>query len=171
MRNVPARNRDMWEPIFLLRETILPRLMMEQLHVDNFHMGPKAMVEEMRRRFRIPQIGRWARAIFRSCAICNRYSGQPYAPPPPPPLPPWRVAQGKPPFTTTGVDILGKMILRNPQRITLWERRIHEQKLTDEEGVEEKEGAEEKEEEDIEEDQDSNKKGSPWRRAERDHIG
>eukprot|EP00922_Rhytidocystis_sp_ex-Travisia-forbesii_P044936 GHVS01066999.1.p2 GENE.GHVS01066999.1~~GHVS01066999.1.p2 ORF type:complete len:152 (+),score=16.89 GHVS01066999.1:782-1237(+) len=67
--------------------------------------------------------------------------------------------RGKPPFTTAGVDVLGKLILRNLQIIALWERRVQEQQRNNDG----REGENDEDEDDVD-----SKQGSPWRRAERD---
>ncbi len=66
---------------------------------------------EVRTKFWIVKGRRLVRRIIHCCITCRRFEGRPYPAPPPPPLPVSRVKED-PPFTFTGVDFAGPVLIR-----------------------------------------------------------
>ena len=75
-----------------------------------------ATVTYIRHTFWIPTIRQYAKKLLRKCVICRKVNGKSYVAPDPPPLPKIRL-QEAPPFTVTGVDFTGALLVRDENRI------------------------------------------------------
>ena len=86
-------------------------LIIVEAHKKVLRGGVRETLTETRSRFWIVRGRSLVRAILHRCVTCRKHEGRPYAIPPPPPLPLSRV-HGTPPFTHTGVDFAGPLIIR-----------------------------------------------------------
>ena len=74
-------------------------------------MGAQVTLTTLRGRFWIPKGMQTVKSQLRTCVICRKHHGHPYAQPVSPPLPKIRVQQA-PPFAVTGVDIIAALNIK-----------------------------------------------------------
>ena len=70
------------------------------------------MIYALRKTFWIPADKALCKKILRECSICQRYNAVPFKYPDMGPIPVERVTQS-PPFSFTGVDLMGPLTIRN----------------------------------------------------------
>ncbi|KHJ85432.1 integrase core domain protein, partial [Oesophagostomum dentatum] len=98
--------------IYLPRKGLINQSIAEQLHKNLCHCGSNQLVQALRKKFWIPADKVMCRKILRSCSICQRYNAVPYKYPQMGPLPVERVTKS-PPFSFTGVDLMGPLTIKN----------------------------------------------------------
>ena len=99
-------------PILLPRQHAFTTLMIRQAHCHIMHSGVQGTVAQLRQRFWITQVRSAVKSVLHHCVICKRLTGKPYTSPPTPPLPSCRV-QNVQPFTTTGIDYTGHLLINS----------------------------------------------------------
>ena len=98
-------------PILLPKESHLTTLIVQDRHKRVKHSGVKDTLLEVRENFWIPKGRRMIKSIIYKCVVCRRLNAKPFKAPGPPPLPAIRLSE-MPPFTNTGVDFAGPLLLR-----------------------------------------------------------
>ena len=98
-------------PILLPRDHPVTPLIVSDAHRRVLHNGLRDKLTEVRTRFWIVKGRSLVRRIIHRCVTCRRFEGKPFPAPPPPPLPVSRVKED-PPFTFTGVDFAGPILIR-----------------------------------------------------------
>lgn len=79
-------------------------------HTDNYHVGAAHTLTIIRQNFWIPQGKRRVLSVIGKCTQCIKQRGGPFKLPPTPALPPERVNYTEP-YTFTGVDYLGPILV------------------------------------------------------------
>ncbi|EYC20167.1 hypothetical protein Y032_0022g485 [Ancylostoma ceylanicum] len=102
-------------PIYLPRKGLLNERIATQLHRDLAHCGSNQLVHSLRNKFWIPADKTLCRRTIRSCTTCQRHNAFPFKYPRMGPLPPERVTQS-PPFSFTGVDMMGPLVIKNASK-------------------------------------------------------
>lgn len=95
-------------PILLDANHDFSILLIKDCHQRVMHNGVKDTLTELRARFWIVKGRNTVRRVIHDCTICRRMEGRPYNAPSSPPLPDARVKES-PPFTHTGIDLLGPL--------------------------------------------------------------
>lgn len=104
-------SKEQKNPIVLPPDHVITRLIYKDCHHRMLHCGPEALLAEVRRTY-WPTRGRAiARSVVRQCIICKRASPT-FDQPIMGSLPKQRVQHSRP-FTTTGVDFAGPLIIRS----------------------------------------------------------
>ena len=99
-------------PMLLPARNLFSKLVVLQCHKEVLHNGTRETLCRLRKRFWIPKSRQLIKSTIRECIICKRAEGKSYESPPVPPLPSYRVAD-TPPFTNTGLDFLGPLLITN----------------------------------------------------------
>lgn len=108
--NLPTRAVN---PPLLVKNSILTRLIILDIHVANKHAGVAHTLACLQQKYALPQARRQIfRALREHCFVCRRHFAQSYLPPPPAPLPEYRVTKAEYPFEATGVDYMGPYKVR-----------------------------------------------------------
>ena len=97
--------------ILLPRDHPVTPLIVSDAHRRVLHNGLRDTLTEVRTRFWIVKGRSLVRRIIHRCITCRRFMGKLFPAPPPPPLPVSRVKE-EPPFTFTGVDFAGPILIR-----------------------------------------------------------
>ncbi|XP_052739599.1 uncharacterized protein LOC128198522 [Bicyclus anynana] len=99
-------------PILLPQDSDLTNTLITKTHNENYHVGANHTLSIIRESYWIPQGKRQVQKILRKCPICIKHGGGPYKLPPTPALPSERVNYSSP-FTFTGLDYLGPVVVKN----------------------------------------------------------
>ncbi|EYC39463.1 hypothetical protein Y032_0655g1192 [Ancylostoma ceylanicum] len=86
----------------------------ERQHRSLSHCGLNQLLYNIRQRYWIPQDRVLCKRVLRNCAICRRFNAAPFKYPNMGPLPKERVTES-PPFTYTGVDLMGPILIKGLQ--------------------------------------------------------
>ena len=108
LSNLPYTTRY---PIVLPRDHYFSILVIGQAHARVMHNGVKETLVEIRSKYWLIKGRALLKSVILKCNVCKRFEGAAYRAPPPPPLPSFRVTE-HPPFTYTGVDFAGPLIVR-----------------------------------------------------------
>lgn len=109
---------DMICPIYLPRKSPLVIALVLHIHENYNHLGVDHLMGKVRERFWICKLRSLSKSTIKYCRDCRRVGGGSYRLPPTPPLPFIRVQEASP-FTHTGTDLLGPvMIAEKPCRHT-----------------------------------------------------
>ncbi|XP_008183125.1 uncharacterized protein LOC103309446 [Acyrthosiphon pisum] len=104
-------SKEQKNPIVLPPDHLITRLIYKDCHHRMLHCGPQALLAEVRRTY-WPTRGRSiARSVVRQCVICKR-ARPTFDQPIMGSLPKQRVQHSRP-FTTTGVDFAGPLIIKS----------------------------------------------------------
>lgn len=101
---------DERSPILLGKDT-LARLIVLDCHLRTLHGGVGSTLVLVRSQFWIAGGRRFIRGILRFCVTCRRVNGRPYGYPLSPALPDYRVNRS-PPFSATGIDYTGHLLVK-----------------------------------------------------------
>ena len=99
-------------PILLPSHHRFTNLVIYNAHSRVFHSGLQSTVTQLRRRFWIPKIRQVVKSLVRKCVTCLKVMGNSYRLPIQAPLQKYRVNEA-PPFSITGVDFTGALLVRN----------------------------------------------------------
>ncbi|EYC27487.1 hypothetical protein Y032_0009g755 [Ancylostoma ceylanicum] len=105
---------DAANPIHIPKQSKLGQLIAEQQHRSLSHCGLNQLLYNIRQRYWIPQDRVLCKRVLRNCAICRRFNATPFKYPNMGPLPKERVTES-PPFTYTGVDLMGPILIKGLQ--------------------------------------------------------
>lgn len=98
-------------PYLLPAKHAVTRLLVLEAHRYQLHAGVNQTVTHIRQQFWIPSIRQCVRSVLRSCVTCRKVCGKPFRAPVSPPLPAARVNE-EPPFSVTGVDYSGSLLVK-----------------------------------------------------------
>ena len=87
-------------------------LLIEHVHKKTLHSGVRDTLTTLREQYWVLKGRQEVRRVVKSCIICKRVEGSPYAVACSPDLPDFRVSED-PPFTHTGLDFAGPLFIRN----------------------------------------------------------
>lgn len=93
------------DPILLPKSSHLTRLLVAEIHENNFHVGVSQTLTEIQTRYWIVRGRQTVRHVLSTCLICKRHKVPPYQQIPSA-LPQWRLAE-KRPFASSGIDFAG----------------------------------------------------------------
>ena len=99
-------------PLLMSANEQFSKLLIIDAHERTLHSGLNATVTYVRQSFWIPALRQYVKKILNKCVKCKKVSGRPYNAPTAPPLPKIRLTEA-PPFTVTGVDYTGALLVRN----------------------------------------------------------
>ncbi|EYC38631.1 hypothetical protein Y032_0705g1686 [Ancylostoma ceylanicum] len=103
--------KDVASPMYIPRQSILGARIAENIHRSMAHCGSNQLVCELRQRFWIPKDKALCKKTVRNCVTCKKFNSAPFSYPDMGPLPKERVTQA-PPFSHTGVDYMGPIVIR-----------------------------------------------------------
>ncbi|KHJ94999.1 Pao retrotransposon peptidase [Oesophagostomum dentatum] len=103
---------DATNPIHISKQSKLCQLIAEDRHKAILHCGTNQLLHSIRQRYWIPQDRSLCKRILKECVICRRFNAAPFKYPNMGPLPKERLTES-PPFTYTGVDLLGPIATKN----------------------------------------------------------
>ena len=98
-------------PVLLSPTHHLTTLIVKECHEQVKRNGVKETLTQLRSRYWLVKGRSLVRKLIYRCVICRRIEGKPYTIPPAPALPDFRVSES-PPFTYTGLDFAGPLIVR-----------------------------------------------------------
>ena len=99
-------------PILLPTNHHITTLIARRAHQRVLHNGVKEILNEIRAKFWIVKGRSFVKKLIHRCVTCRRFEGLPCRGLPPPPLPSFRLRQS-PPFTHTGVDFAGPLLVKS----------------------------------------------------------
>jgi transposase InsO family protein len=102
-------------PYLLPAKHPFTNLVVNDAHSRLLHAGASSTITFLRQKYWIPSIRQTVKTILRKCTRCMKVIGRPYSAPDPPPLPKSRVSDVNP-FTYTGVDFSGALLVRDNNR-------------------------------------------------------
>ena len=104
------------QPILLPPGNHYVTLLIQECHEKIFHNGTRETLNAIRQRFWIPRGREAVKKLIRRCFICRKLEGLPFKTVFCPNLPLCRV-DDSPPFTHTGLDFAGPLMLKNGTNI------------------------------------------------------
>ena len=103
---------DSAPPILMPSDHRVTLLLIRRTHASVFHAGVSSTLAKLRERFWIRKGRQQVRKVLRKCVTCARIQSRHYDAPAAP-LPRARLTT-QPPFSTTGVDFAGPLIVKSP---------------------------------------------------------
>ncbi|XP_073956197.1 uncharacterized protein [Choristoneura fumiferana] len=97
-------------PILIPKKSPFTDQTIKKTHEENYHVGVSHTLSILRNKYWIPQGRAQVQKVIRRCPQCLKHAGGPYKLPAPPTLPSERVNYS-PPFTFTGLDYLGPVLV------------------------------------------------------------
>lgn len=98
-------------PILLPKSSHFSKLIVSQLHRDNFHIGVSQTLALSRENYWIISGRSLVKSVLSHCSTCRKMEGGPYILPPMADLPPSRLKESRP-FLNTGCDFLGPLVTK-----------------------------------------------------------
>lgn len=108
---------DMKYPILLPKDCYFTNNLIKKTHQENYHVGVNHTLSIIRKHFWIPQGKVQVIKVLRQCPRCIKHGGGPFKLPDTPSLPKERVNYSSP-FTFTGLDYLGPVLVKTDQGTT-----------------------------------------------------
>ena len=99
------------KPILLPTRHQFTDMVIKENHDTANHIGIKGTLNCIRERYWILRGRQSVKRVLRKCITCKRLEGKPYPTPKPPHLPSWRTSD-EPPFSYTGLDFAGPLIVK-----------------------------------------------------------
>ncbi|XP_073942447.1 uncharacterized protein [Choristoneura fumiferana] len=103
---------DKRHPILIPRDCTFTNDLVMKTHRENYHMKATHTLSRVRESYWIPKGKSYVQRLLAKCPECIKHSGGPFKLPPAPALPPERVNYSSP-FTYTGVDYMGPLLINN----------------------------------------------------------
>ena len=110
------------EPILLPNKHNYSRLIVESCHSKVLHYGIRETLNLVRQKYWILRAREWVKGVIRKCIVCKKLEGFPFQTVFSTDLPKMRV-DDKPPFTNTGLDFAGPLIVSNKFDASIEEKR------------------------------------------------
>ncbi len=107
---------DTNNPILLPSRHHFTDLIIRDRHHNAHHCGINDTLNCVRNTFWILRGRESVKRVLRKCVTCKRHEGKSFSTPKVPPLPPSRVSD-EPPFTATGLDFAGPILVRDGEKI------------------------------------------------------
>ena len=102
-----------WRNIrYLSKKSYFTDLIIRDCHEKVKHLKVKDTLNELRSTYWVPQGRRTVNRVIRPCTTCNKHESKPFKTLPAAPLPDFR-AKVDFPFTSTGIDYLGPLLIKN----------------------------------------------------------
>ncbi|XP_063389850.1 uncharacterized protein LOC134675515 [Cydia fagiglandana] len=101
---------DMKHPILLPPKSSFTDKVIRETHVENYHVGVPHTLNIIREKYWIPQGRAQVQRVLKTCNQCIKQGGGPYRLPPTPALPVER-ANYSDPYTYTGLDYFGPVLV------------------------------------------------------------
>ena len=105
-------SRESKFPILIPSKHRFTELVILDAHASVFHSGVQSTIVHIRQRLWITNIRQRVKSLLRNCFICKLICGKAFRTPIPAPLQASRLLQA-PPFTITGVDFTGALLVRD----------------------------------------------------------
>ena len=99
-------------PIYLDKNSSLTRLLILDFHDKVLHSGVKDTLNELRSAYWVTQGRRTVKSVITNCFTCKKANSKAFKKLPTAPLPGFRVKVDSP-FTYTGIDYLGPLLVKN----------------------------------------------------------
>ena len=99
-------------PIYLDKNSYLTRLLILDCHEKVMHCKVRDTLTELRSRYWVCQGRRTVKRVIRKCITCNKSESRAFQMLPAAPLPDFRVKSDFP-FTSTGIDYLGSLLVKS----------------------------------------------------------
>lgn len=106
----PYVEKDLKRPVILIRDSYLVTLLIDDFHRHFNHQNHETIVNEMRQMFWIPELRVAVKMVVSRCQKCKNKRAQPQVPEMSP-LPDCRLALHEDPFTYTGLDFFGPVMV------------------------------------------------------------
>lgn len=103
---------DKRHPILIPRDCEFTNDLVMKIHRENYHMKANHTLSRVRESYWIPKGKSYIQRLLAKCPECVKQSGGPFKLPPAPTLPFERVNYSSP-FTYTGVDYMGPLLINN----------------------------------------------------------
>ncbi|KAK5983154.1 Integrase catalytic domain-containing protein [Trichostrongylus colubriformis] len=104
---------DIANPVHIPKQSKLGYLIAYRLHKEASHCGINQLLYDIRQKYWIPQDRLLCKRILKHCVVCRKQNAAPYRYPNMGPLPTERISKS-PPFSHTGVDFMGPIIVKSP---------------------------------------------------------
>ncbi len=108
--------KDSKTPMFLKSDNHYAKLLIEDCHSRLFHNGTRETLNLLREKYWILRGKEKTKNILRHCVLCKKIEGLSYKPVFSTNLPEFRV-DDSPPFTHTGIDFAGPLIVANNENV------------------------------------------------------
>ena len=99
-------------PILLPSDDRFTELLIEKIHKEILHSGVSQTLNALRFRYWVIRGRSTVKKVLRKCLVCRIMKGGPYKMPPMAPIPATRVNESCP-FTKTGIDYLGPILVKD----------------------------------------------------------
>ena len=120
MGNAPMPDETKY-PIFLSGKSDVSKLIISDVHRKLLHGGTNATLTAVRRRFWVTRGRETVKRVLGQCKVCKRFDGGPFSMPTMPQYPKDKVTAGSAPFTTTGIDYFGPVMVKvNSNPVKAW---------------------------------------------------
>ena len=103
-------------PILLPNKNHYTRLLIKKCHEDNLHPGTNQMITILRQSYWFPKMRQTVKSSLHPCILCKKILGNHYKMPPVPPLPKDRLLIDRP-FTSTGLDYTGALLVKEARNL------------------------------------------------------
>lgn len=108
-------NLENYTPLIYLPRTYATKLIIQHIHQKIAHSGTSHTLNELRTTFWLPKGRQLVKQVIKRCVVCKRFTTRSFTLPKMPELPEARINRCTP-FTQTGVDYFGPMVVKNNEK-------------------------------------------------------